>query len=107
MAAQPADARCSRAAPGSSSPIAPRSSSRSSSAIATATSGRRSRCSSYGYAGWPLFADGARPLAAFDVERDQLAIIRRDPCRELMPPEYVNDFLFLPAGVSPPRELAG
>lgn len=53
---------------------------------------------SLGYETWPVFSQGLRPLSAFDLERDQLAIVAADPGREIMPPEYVNDFLFVAPG---------
>jgi FkbM family methyltransferase len=50
-----------------------------------------------GYEAWAVFSSGLRPLSAFDLERDQLAIVRQgEP--EVMPPEYVNDFLFARPG---------
>jgi hypothetical protein len=53
-----------------------------------------------GYSGYTVHRDGLRPAAEFDVERDQLALLERVPVSAwMMPPEYINDFLFVPTGV--------
>ena len=54
---------------------------------------------SLGYEAWAVFSQGLRPLSAFDLQRDQVAIARANEGREIMPPEYVNDFLFVAPGV--------
>jgi FkbM family methyltransferase len=56
------------------------------------------RFTALGYEAWAVFCTGLRPVAEFDLERDQLAIVRQgEP--EVMPPEYVNDFLFAAPGI--------
>jgi len=55
---------------------------------------------SLGYHGHMFGESGLRPLAEFDVERDQLALIAADPATASPPAEYVNDFVFVPAGTS-------
>jgi FkbM family methyltransferase len=53
-----------------------------------------------GYAGYAVHPDGLRPVAQFDVRRDQLEVLRRASISAyLMPPEYIHDFLFVPAGI--------
>ncbi len=47
-----------------------------------------------GYTGQMLTSTGLHPLAEFDVERDQLAVIAADPTTARPPPGYVNNFLF-------------
>lgn len=47
-----------------------------------------------GYRGWFIAADGLRPLAEFDVRRDQLAFIDGRFIPYEMPRGYVCDFLF-------------
>jgi FkbM family methyltransferase len=49
-----------------------------------------------GWTGWFLRAGTWRPLATFDLERDQLQWVERLPT-----PAYVNNFLFLPTSVPP------
>jgi FkbM family methyltransferase len=50
-----------------------------------------------GYQGWMLAPGGLRPLAKFDLERDQLAFLANGPpSSEAMPLGYVHNFLFLP-----------
>lgn len=51
-----------------------------------------------GYEGWALFPAGLRPLAAFDLDRDQLAFLADSPGGEVMPHGYVHNFLFLAPG---------
>jgi len=48
-----------------------------------------------GYDGYALFGSALRPVAEFDVERDQLAYVRAEPGAAGMPAGYVNDFLFV------------
>lgn len=48
-----------------------------------------------GYEGYAVRADALAPISDFDVEREQLAFVRADPEAALMPPGYVNDFLFV------------
>lgn len=55
-----------------------------------------------GYEGYMMRQATPRPLSEFEVERDQTAHIADDPTVGLPPPEYVNDFLFIPAGSSLP-----
>jgi FkbM family methyltransferase len=50
-----------------------------------------------GYEGWAVFPGGLRPLAAFDLDRDQFAFLGGEPAGE-MPRGYVNDFLFVLPG---------
>jgi FkbM family methyltransferase len=53
-----------------------------------------------GYAGYAVHRDGLRPVAEFDLERDQLAVLEREPVSGwMMPPAYIHDFLFVPADV--------
>lgn len=50
-----------------------------------------------GYRGHALTTDGLMPIAHFDVERDQLAVIGEGFRPDVDPPQsYVNDFLFVP-----------
>ena len=51
-----------------------------------------------GYEGWAVFEAGLRPLNAFDLQRDQVAVARAHEGEEIMPPAYVNDFLFVAPG---------
>jgi FkbM family methyltransferase len=51
-----------------------------------------------GWAGWFLRGGGWRPLADFDVSRDQLPWVDDLPHHR-----YVNNFLFLPSGSALPR----
>jgi FkbM family methyltransferase len=55
-----------------------------------------------GYDGWGIYPDGLRPLADFDLDRDQLRFLTRT-FQNVMPSDYVNDFLFLPRGHAPPN----
>jgi FkbM family methyltransferase len=48
----------------------------------------------WGYSGEALFPTGLRPLADFDIERDQLAFMRAG--QDSMPTGYVNMFLLSP-----------
>ena len=48
-----------------------------------------------GYDGYAVHSDALAPISDFEVERDQLAFVRADPEAALMPPGYVNDFLFV------------
>jgi FkbM family methyltransferase len=51
-----------------------------------------------GYHGHALTPEGLMPIAHFDVERDQLALIGEGFRPDVQPPQgYVNDFLFVPA----------
>jgi FkbM family methyltransferase len=53
-----------------------------------------------GYSSYVVQRDGLRPAAEFDVERDQVAILERERVSGWMtPPDYIHDFLFVPAGV--------
>lgn len=54
-----------------------------------------------GYRGWFVTESGLRPLAEFDVARDQLAFLGERFMLGEMPRGYVNDFLFCP----PERQL--
>jgi FkbM family methyltransferase len=57
-----------------------------------------------GYSGYAVHGDGLRPVAEFDVERDQLAVLERERAPTwMMPPEYINDFLFVPTGLDVAR----
>ena len=49
-----------------------------------------------GYAGYVLTHQGRRPLAEFDVERDQLAFVRQGFHKGSPGAGYLNDFLFVP-----------
>jgi hypothetical protein len=52
------------------------------------------------YSGYVIHRDGLRPVAEFDVERDQTAFLEREPgVGSTIAPEYVHDFLFAPAGL--------
>jgi FkbM family methyltransferase len=52
------------------------------------------------YSGYFIRRDGLRPVTEFHVERDQLALLEREPVGKRMPsPEYIHDFLFVPADV--------
>lgn len=52
-----------------------------------------------GYTGYGIYPDGVRPLARFDVERDQLRYLERIGPVGAVPAGYVNDFVFVePAG---------
>ncbi len=55
-----------------------------------------------GYDGYMLTASGPRQLAGFDVSRDQLDVIARHPSASAPPPEYVNNFVFMPHGMGLP-----
>jgi FkbM family methyltransferase len=57
-----------------------------------------------GYDGWALFEKGLRPINCFNLERDQTAFLTQG-FQDMMPTGYVNDFLFLPSGVLPPKRL--
>jgi FkbM family methyltransferase len=48
-----------------------------------------------GYASWIVRPDGLAPLESFDVERDQLAVLRALPPATAAGPEYLNTFLFV------------
>jgi hypothetical protein len=51
-----------------------------------------------GYSGYAVHREGLRPAAEFNVQRDQLAVLGRQPTSGwMMPPEYIHDFLFVPA----------
>jgi hypothetical protein len=63
------------------------------------------RLTAYGLSGWAVFQDGLRPASDFDLERDQLAHLAGSG-GELMPPGYVNDFLFTGPGVDVAAFLA-
>jgi FkbM family methyltransferase len=52
----------------------------------------------FGYDGYALSPDGLRPLAAFDVTRDQLAYLGAAFSAGSMPRGYVQHFLFVRAG---------
>jgi FkbM family methyltransferase len=56
-----------------------------------------------GYVGYYLRADGLRPLAEFDLARDQLAHLTGTFVPVVMPAGYVHDFLFAP----PDRSVGG
>ena len=60
-----------------------------------------------GYSGYTVHRDGLRPVAEFDLERDQLAVLERQPVWGwMMPPAYVHDFLFVRAEVDVRRLVA-
>jgi hypothetical protein len=60
-----------------------------------------------GYSSYVLHRNGIRPGREFDVERDQLAVLEREPASgSTMPPDYLNEFLFVPAGVDVSHLLA-
>jgi FkbM family methyltransferase len=56
-----------------------------------------------GYEGWALFPSGLRPLADFDLERDQLRWLEQDWPDGIAPAGYVHNFLF----VRPRSDLSG
>lgn len=47
----------------------------------------------WGYRGEALFPEGLRPIAEFNLERDQLAFVESN--QDAMPAGYVNTFLFV------------
>jgi FkbM family methyltransferase len=51
-----------------------------------------------GLEGYALSEKGLIPIAEFDVERDQLALITPGELQPAPPPGYVNDFLFVRPG---------
>ena len=57
-----------------------------------------------GYDGWALFEHGLRPLSEFDVARDQERFLTGG-FQDTMPRSYVNNFLFMALGATPPPEL--
>jgi FkbM family methyltransferase len=57
-----------------------------------------------GYDGWALFERGLRPIEAFDVHRDQERFLTGG-FQDVMPRSYVNDFLFIGRGRTPPGDL--
>ena len=61
--------------------------------------GTFSELDALGYAGFALFPGGLRPVARFDVDRDQLRFLDGDPFADrALPADYVRDFLFVPYG---------
>jgi len=56
------------------------------------------RFAAAGYEGYVLGSERLLPLAAFDVERDQLALIAEAELQPVPPPGYLNDFLFVRPG---------
>jgi FkbM family methyltransferase len=60
-----------------------------------------------GYSAYAVHRDGLRPAVEFDIRRDQLAPLERKLESEwTMPPEYIHDFVFVPAGVDVARLVA-
>lgn len=57
-----------------------------------------------GYAGWGIYPDGLRPLAEFDLERDQTRHVS-GRLQETVPAGYVSDFAFLDRTKRPPMDL--
>jgi FkbM family methyltransferase len=53
---------------------------------------------SHGYEGFFVARSGIRPLAEFDVQRDQLRYLGSELKRGRPDPAYVSDFLFTPTG---------
>lgn len=51
-----------------------------------------------GYEGYVLRGNGLRPLAEFDVVRDQLTFLRPDAVFSAAPAGYLHNFLFVAAG---------
>lgn len=52
-----------------------------------------------GYTGYGVYPDGVRPLATFDLQRDQLRYVARIGPVGAVPRGYVNDFVFVsPSG---------
>ena len=51
-----------------------------------------------GYEGYALGESGLIPIAEFDVERDQLALMTPGELQPAPPPGYLNDFLFVRPG---------
>lgn len=50
----------------------------------------------FGYDGWVVRPDGLAPCESFDVERDQLAILRAlSPTEPVTTTDYLNTFLFV------------
>lgn len=60
-----------------------------------------------GYDGYAVLAtEGIRPIADFDVQRDQLAWLNHGTLPADVPDRYVSDFLFVRAGTDVTRWLA-
>jgi FkbM family methyltransferase len=59
-----------------------------------------------GYEGYAMGPRGLRPVAEFDVRRDQLAFLTGGFVPGTMPPEYVHDFVFVAPGTEIRRLLA-
>jgi len=51
-----------------------------------------------GYEGWAACRSGLRPLASFDLQRDQLAFLSGETKSEVMPHGYVHNFVFVVPG---------
>ncbi|WP_166518197.1 FkbM family methyltransferase [Candidatus Blastococcus massiliensis] len=64
------------------------------------------RIEAWGYDGYAIFPGGLRPVAEFDVTRDQLAFTGEGFVPYGMPDGYVGDFLFVRAG-TPVEGLLG
>lgn len=58
-----------------------------------------------GYDGWVVRPDGLAPRETFDVERDQLAILRALPPTARVGMDYLNTFLFVSRGRPLPPTL--
>lgn len=58
-----------------------------------------------GYVGYSVHPHSLRPVEEFSVEQDQLAYLG-ESFQEMVPPGYLNDFLFVPAGTDVTRLAA-
>ncbi len=54
-------------------------------------------CDELAYDGYMLTAGGPRPLADFNLQRDQVDVIADDPSTATPRARYINNFLFMPA----------
>lgn len=62
---------------------------------------------SLGYDGWTLDGPRPRPLAEFDVQRDQIEQLQPDALYTAATPGYLHNFLFAAAGTPPERVGVG
>lgn len=69
----------------------------------TAVSGAFGFFADLGYEGWAACRSGLRPLASFDLQRDQLAFLSGATTREVMPNGYVHNFVFVAPGTDMTR----
>jgi FkbM family methyltransferase len=62
--------------------------------------------SGLGYAGYAIGPRRLRPIAEFDIGRDQLSFLSGEFIAGAMPPAYVHDFVFVRLGTDVTRLLA-